>query len=77
MTDTPNSRPELRASDLTDAWFKSSYSSGGEQCIEVADLRRSLASIAVRDSKNPDGPALLLSPEQFARLVGFAARSDT
>lgn len=31
-------------------WRKSSYSTGGNQCLEVADLG---ATIAVRDSKNP------------------------
>jgi len=36
-------------SDLT--WQKSSGSSGGENCVE-------LAASAVRDSKNPDGPVL-------------------
>ena len=32
-------------------WRKSSYSSGGENCVELADS-------AVRDSKDPDGPVL-------------------
>ncbi|QKW08311.1 DUF397 domain-containing protein [Streptomyces sp. NA04227] len=55
-------------------WFKSSYSSGGEQCIEIADLRRSsLAAVAVRDSKEPDGPALLVEPAAFAGFATFAA----
>ncbi|MFC9970558.1 DUF397 domain-containing protein [Spirillospora sp. NPDC127200] len=35
------------------AWRKSSHSSGtGGECIEVAALS---SSVAVRDSKNPDG----------------------
>jgi hypothetical protein len=36
-------------SDLT--WRKSSYSSAAENCVE-------LATSAVRDSKDPDGPVL-------------------
>jgi hypothetical protein len=37
-------------------WHKSSYSSGqGGACVEVADLDDGRA---VRDSKNPHGPAL-------------------
>ncbi|MFF0629914.1 DUF397 domain-containing protein [Streptomyces sp. NPDC004296] len=76
MTDTPRG-PGVRASDLTDAWTKTSYSSGGEQCIEIADLRQTAhASIAIRDSKTPDGPALLIDTEQFAALTRFAAGSD-
>ncbi|WJV46096.1 DUF397 domain-containing protein [Streptomyces flavofungini] len=40
------------------AWFKSSYSDGeGLNCLEVAHRAE---SIGVRDSKNPQGPALLL-----------------
>jgi hypothetical protein len=45
--------------DLTRAeWRKSSYSGGnGGTCVEVA---RNLPNVvAVRDSKNPDGPALV------------------
>jgi Domain of unknown function (DUF397) len=35
-------------------WRKSARSgTNGENCVEVADLR---ASMAVRDSKNPNGP---------------------
>jgi hypothetical protein len=51
-------------------WRKSSYSSNnGGNCVEVA---RSLPTIvAVRDSKDPSGPALILSADQWA---GFVAR---
>ncbi|MDX2297539.1 MULTISPECIES: DUF397 domain-containing protein [Streptomyces] len=52
-------------------WRKSSYSAdNGGQCIEVADLS---AHIAVRDSKNPEGPAFLASPAAFAAFVSAAA----
>ncbi|MEV4329146.1 DUF397 domain-containing protein [Streptomyces sp. NPDC049597] len=52
-------------------WRKSSYSgdTGGE-CLEVADLA---PHIAVRDSKNPEGPVLTLTPAAFAAFVGAAA----
>jgi hypothetical protein len=47
--------------DLTRAvWRKSSYSSGnGGNCVEVA--RNLPGAVAVRDSKNPDGPKLMFS----------------
>ncbi|MEU3743606.1 MULTISPECIES: DUF397 domain-containing protein [Streptomyces] len=55
----------------TAAWRKSSFSgSSGGECIEVADLT---AHIAVRDSKNPEGPAFLATPAAFAAFVGAAA----
>ncbi|WP_432128990.1 DUF397 domain-containing protein [Streptomyces sp. bgisy082] len=55
----------------TAAWRKSSYSGdNGGQCVEVADLT---AHVAVRDSKNPEGPAFLAAPAAFAAFVGAAA----
>ena len=44
--------------DLTHApWRKSSYSgNGGNSCVETAPGPRGL--VAVRDSKDPDGPRL-------------------
>jgi Domain of unknown function (DUF397) len=55
------------------SWFKSSYSSGPRQCVEVADLTATAyRAVAVRDSKDPTGPALLISPAAFADFVAFA-----
>ncbi|MFF8614002.1 DUF397 domain-containing protein [Streptomyces sp. NPDC015350] len=51
-------------------WFKSSYSSNGGACIEVAaNLVASLDIVPVRDSKNPHGPVLNTSPASFAAFV--------
>ncbi|MEW1551814.1 DUF397 domain-containing protein [Streptomyces tsukubensis] len=52
-------------------WRKSSHSGSGEgQCVEIADLMGSSHDgIAVRDSKNPDGPALLFAPSAFAAFI--------
>jgi hypothetical protein len=51
-------------------WQKSSHSDNtGGQCIEVADLA---SAIAVRDSKDPDGPKLVFETsawEAFASRV--------
>jgi Domain of unknown function (DUF397) len=48
--------------DVTCArWRKSSYSSGnGGQCVEVAGNLPGI--VAVRDSKNQGGPALIFTP---------------
>ncbi|MFF1381368.1 DUF397 domain-containing protein [Streptomyces sp. NPDC058308] len=53
------------------AWRKSSYSgdTGGE-CVEVADLS---AHVAVRDSKDPEGPAFTVAPGAFTAFVAAAA----
>lgn len=49
------------------AWRKSSHSGDqGGDCIEVADLPH---SVAVRDSKVPDGPVITLSPAAFGAFV--------
>ncbi|MEU4794216.1 DUF397 domain-containing protein [Streptomyces sp. NPDC023327] len=56
------------------AWHKSSYSSDtGGQCVEVADLS---AHVAIRDSKDPDGPAFTVAPGAFAAFVSAAAKGS-
>lgn len=60
----PTSRPELGVA----AWRKSSYSNQeGGNCVEVADGIPAL--VPVRDSKDPDGPALLFPSAAFASFV--------
>ncbi|MFI6313563.1 DUF397 domain-containing protein [Nocardia fusca] len=50
--------------DLSDAaWFKSSRSASGKECVEVAHLQ--LGMVGVRDSKNPTGPALVFGPGEW------------
>ncbi|KDN81667.1 DUF397 domain-containing protein [Kitasatospora cheerisanensis] len=68
----------IAATELVGAgWKKSSYSGGGNNCVEHADLTgTAFDAIAIRDSKDPAGPALLVSREAFGRLVAFAASFD-
>ncbi len=57
-------------------WVKSSYSDNGGDCIEAAtNLAASRGVVPVRDSKDPDGPVLMLYPAAFAGLVEFARRA--
>ncbi|MBY8862381.1 DUF397 domain-containing protein [Nocardia sp. CA2R105] len=50
--------------DLSKArWFKSSRSGGSQDCVEVAFLDEGM--IGVRDSKNPNGPALVFAPSEW------------
>ncbi|WP_416975864.1 DUF397 domain-containing protein [Streptomyces sp. 4F14] len=72
--------PELAADE---AWFKSSYSNAGTNCLEVAWIKSSYSdagqncvevaalspNIGVRDSKNPTGPALLLPPSAWSPFL--------
>lgn len=55
-------------------WRKSSYSgdSGGE-CVEIAQLPASRGAVAVRDTKDPEGPILTFPAVSFARLVRSVA----
>ncbi|MEU4641089.1 DUF397 domain-containing protein [Micromonospora sp. NPDC023814] len=50
-------------------WRKSSRSSGnGGNCVEVADNLPGV--VAVRDSKDPAGPALAFPPAAWRAFVG-------
>ncbi|MFE4517580.1 DUF397 domain-containing protein [Kitasatospora sp. NPDC056783] len=61
--------PEL--TDVAD-WFKSSYSGAGNNCIEVADLTSTpFDAVAIRDSKDPNGPVLLVTTTAFSEFVRF------
>ncbi|MGY2062297.1 DUF397 domain-containing protein [Nocardia gipuzkoensis] len=54
--------------DLSAArWFKSRHSDGEHACVEVAHLPDSL--VAVRDSKNPQAPALIFNPTDWSAFL--------
>lgn len=54
-------------------WFKSSYSSGndGNSCVELAVTP---GTVHVRDSKDPEGPRLAITPGAWADFVAHASR---
>ncbi|WP_062988370.1 DUF397 domain-containing protein [Nocardia anaemiae] len=57
--------------DLSRArWFKSSWSGGGEHCVEIAHLDGGM--IGVRDSKDPSGPALIFTPAEWDAFLAGA-----
>jgi Domain of unknown function (DUF397) len=56
-------------------WRKSSYSTGnGGACVEVA--RNLPGTIAVRDSKDPAGPALTFHPDDWADFAAGIKAGD-
>ncbi len=55
-------------------WKKSSACLGGSQCVEVAQLPDGL--VGVRDSKDPAGPALAFSAQEWDGFV-VALRSHS
>ncbi|MFH8463701.1 DUF397 domain-containing protein [Streptomyces sp. NPDC017991] len=55
-------------------FIKSSYSSSGGECVEVA--LNTPHTVAVRDSKTPDGPILHLSPAAWAGFIAAEALAD-
>lgn len=53
-------------------WRKSSYSSGGGgACIEIAAHP---TTIHIRDSKNPQGPQLAVTPAAWAAFTAYATQ---
>ncbi|MFJ4330463.1 DUF397 domain-containing protein [Streptomyces sp. NPDC088935] len=65
------------STDMTGArWLRSSYSTGANNCVETARpaAGRWAGLLAVRDSKNPAGPALLFSPESWTTFTAAVHR---
>ena len=49
------------------AWRTSSYTNNGGACVEVADNQPGI--VAIRDSKDRNGPILLLTPIQWREFT--------
>lgn len=71
----------MEARDLTNvdlsraSWKKSSHSGGnGGNCVEVATNLPGL--VAVRDSKDPSGPALVFMPGEWKAFLGGVKRGE-
>lgn len=59
------------ASTLPLAWQKSSYSDTGAQCVEYGIVDAD--AVAVRDSKDAHGPAVVFSRGALSAMVGAVA----
>jgi uncharacterized protein DUF397 len=61
--------------DLTGAvWRHSTLSAGDRGAVEVADNLPGI--VAVRDSRRPDGPALIFTPREWEAFVGGAKAGE-
>lgn len=47
-------------------WFKATFSDNGGGCVEVA---LGADGVAVRDSKDPDGPVLRFSDQEWGAFI--------
>jgi hypothetical protein len=52
-----------------DAWYRSSRTAGANNCVEVA---HGPGWTAVRDSKNPTGPVLIVTNDEWQTFIGDA-----
>jgi hypothetical protein len=69
MTSTPANG--IAASELVGAsWRKSSYSNSQGNCVEFAALPE--GGVAVRNSRDPQGPALIYTRAEIAALLAGA-----
>jgi Domain of unknown function (DUF397) len=55
------------------AWHKAQRSTNNGQCIEVASA---VGKIAIRDSKDPDGPILVYTPAEFSAFLEGARNGE-
>ncbi|WP_329498197.1 DUF397 domain-containing protein [Kitasatospora herbaricolor] len=55
-------------------WYKSSYSAQANDCVETG--RIVTGGMAVRDSKDPEGPALLFPAKAWSAFVAGIKAGD-
>ena len=73
MSTNHNGMPATELGPLT--WHKSRHSGPtGGNCVEVAFLAG--GDVALRNSRDPDGPALIFTSSEWRAFVGDAADGD-
>ena len=54
-------------------WLKAHCSTANGQCVEIAST---VGKIAMRDSKDPDGPILVYTPTEFSAFLEGARNGE-
>jgi hypothetical protein len=73
MRPTYNGMPAGELATVT--WVKSRRSNPSGNCVEVAQLPQG-EGFAIRNSRDPEGPALLFTPAEIAAFVLGARDGD-
>jgi hypothetical protein len=55
------------------AWLKAQSSGANGACVEIA---KAVGNIAIRDSKDPDGPILVYTPTEFKAFLSGAQNGE-
>jgi hypothetical protein len=58
----------------TVTWQKSSFSNPNGNCVEMARLPG--GGVAVRNSRDPHGPALVYTPAEFSAFIAGSKQGD-
>ncbi len=66
----PSVRNGMRASSLGVRWVTSQHSNAEGNCVEVASLAE--GGVALRNSRDPDGPALYDTAAEVAAFLAGA-----
>ncbi len=75
MTDTPELRNGISATALpVESWHKSSLSNPSGNCVEMALLPG--RHVAVRNSRDPHGPALIYTRDEIVALLDGVRNGD-
>ncbi|MEV6123375.1 DUF397 domain-containing protein [Streptomyces sp. NPDC052077] len=69
----PTVRNGVRASSLETHWIKTRHSAAEGNCVEVARVD---GGIAMRNSRFPDGPALVYTTAEVAAFLAGAKEGE-
>ncbi|WP_033225643.1 MULTISPECIES: DUF397 domain-containing protein [unclassified Streptomyces] len=64
----------VQASSLDARWIKSRHSNAEGNCVEVAALTD--GGVAMRNSRDPHGPALVYTPAEIAAFLAGAKEGE-